>query len=66
LATVVFCERLAMDAAVVLEPEMLIPVIEVRPTHEPVKAVANRYLRFGPGEAGEHQNHSQTGFHRRL
>ena len=52
-----------MGTSVVLEAEPLVAVLQVRSAYEAMEAIANGDLRFRPGQAGEHQQHSQPGFH---
>src|SRR5262249_50756788 len=64
LATVVLDETVAMTAAVVLEADPLLRVVQVWPPEKAPPVVVERDL--GSRKPGQHQEHAQARFHLRL
>src|SRR5207245_1640495 len=66
LTAVVFSQAVAMSPAVILDPESLAFVVEIRAANETARSVVNRSLRLWAGWTSQHENHAQAGLHRRL
>jgi hypothetical protein len=66
LPAVVLGQSVSMPAAVVLDAQPPLFVVQIRPAQEPSAAVVNWHLSSRARQAGGHEQHPQPRLHRRL